>query len=318
LLPRSLPALPTALVQHIQQDAPYVTVRTGIFPPVEPIKLRKRCKLLLPSVSGASTCLAATGCLGLGAKAMCAGFIVAAVAAVTALAQATTQKAVEFVDSLNTDRWNRVTRMPQPEQPPNAPWVPTSPAPSSCEAGNSCEIDPSGILLEVPPERASHLAGLAYRHGLDNILRGGLGTKLFKLVEPVLHRLLRSVVEAESAIAPVVCDIELLPWELELTNYSWNINFPAMRMAAVLHYTLENGEPRCSRAFMAFPDELIQRLLHCLQRQAQDWDLRELSPKFQGFTQPVQIEFELDFRWFAPNILQLDANIARARLDLPE
>jgi hypothetical protein len=317
LLPTSVPALPTSLVEQIQKDAPSVTVHTGFFPPVERIKRRRRCKLLLPSVSGASTCLAATGCLGLGVKAMCTGFIVAAATAAAALALATTQKAVEFVEHLNTERWNRVTRTPQPEQPPNAPWVP-APPPSPCEAGDGCEVGPRGIMLEVPPERASHLAGLAYRHWLDNVLEGGFSARLFKLVEPVLHKLLRTVVEAESAVAPVVCDIELLPWELELTNYSWNINFPAMRMAAVLHYTLENGEPRCSRAFMVFPDELIHRVLHCLKHQSRDWDLRELSPKFRGFTQPVHAEFELDFKWFAPNVLQLDANTARSRLDLPE
>jgi len=324
LLPPTLPALPTGLVQRIQEDVPYVTVHTGVLPPVEPVKLRRRCKLLLPSISGTSTCLACTGCLGLGVKAMCAGFVVAATTAAAALALAATQKTVEFLDSLNAERWNRVTRTPQPEQPPNAPWVPTPPAaaaaaaPSPCEAGNGCEAGPHGVVLEVPPERASHLAGLAYRHWLDNVLRGGLGARLFKLVEPVLHRLLRNVVEADSAVAPLVCDIELLPWELELPNYSWNIKFPAMRMATVLQYTLENGEPRCSRAFMVFPDELIHRLLHCLQRQALDWDLRELSPKFRGFTQPVHAEFDLSFKWFAPNVLQLDANTAKSRLDLPE
>jgi len=318
LLPPSMPALPTGLVQQIQEDAPYVTLHTGVLPTVEATKLRKRCKLLLPSVSGASTCLAATGCLGLGVKAMCTGFILAAATAAAALALAATQKTVEFLDSLNSERWDKVTRMPQPEQPPKAPWVPPPPTPSPPEAGNGFEVHPHGIVLEVPPERASRLAGLAYRHWLDNVLRGGLGAQLFKFVEPVLHRLLRSVVEAENAVAPVVCDIELLPWELELTNYSWNINFPAMRMATVLHYTLENGEPRCSRAFMVFPDELIHRLLHCLQRQARDWDLRELSPKFRGFTQPVHAEFELSFTWLAPNVLQLNANTARTRLDLPE
>jgi len=139
------------------------------------------------------------------------------------------------------------------------------------------------------------------------------------LVEPVLRALARSVLETgPESTAPVVFEVELEEWEIELENYSFNLTLPSMRFAVIFHLSLEGGAPRTTRFFAVLPDGLLDRVAKKLQSQVCRWDLRELDPRFAGFTQPAHVDFDLRFRWSEDGSPLIEGRSLRSRLDLPQ
>merc|ERR1711924_425989 len=100
-----------------------------------------------------------------------------------------------------------------------------------------------------------------------------------------------------------------------LEGCSFNLVFPPMRFALLLHLALDGGNPRCVRAFAALPDELVQAVARRLQDQILEWDLRELDPSFKGFTHPIHLDMQLEFRWPAKDTIQFKARSLSTRLD---
>mmetsp|Transcript_106722 Transcript_106722/g.297031 ORF Transcript_106722/g.297031 Transcript_106722/m.297031 type:complete len:799 (+) Transcript_106722:60-2456(+) len=349
LSPRSLPIMPPLLEEEFQKAVPSVKVCAEVFQPVEAIRLRRRHRwACLAEVATASSCLAAAGCCGLGAKAAGLACGAGLLACAVQLGRAATRLVMSWLNEWNAKCWANTTANPQPKQQGEeececsqcgrpvaavsggdraaaaaaasaAAAAAGGEAAKHCsEAGPAATATPRGVLLELAPADTARLAGLMRAYYLDDALRGGPGAWLLRLAEPALHAFMRSAVETEGSAAPVVFEVELDEWEMELEGYSWNLRFPSMRLAVLLHLSLDGGAPRCRRACIVLPDALLQRLVQSLRQQAVGWDLRELDPRFSGFTQPVHVAFDLEAKWTSPSVLRLDALGLRSRLDLPD
>jgi len=328
--PRSIPSVPLSLAEEIQRAFPDVTISAGSFPAVERIRLRRRQRRALPpQVAAASGCLAAAGCCGLGLKAAGVGCAAGLLAGAVELGRAATRLAMSWVDEWNAECWSDTTQRPQPADtmspsaPPEPARSPRSAAPSqsSCAPGAadaSSNGAPRGVVLEFAEADASHLAGMLRSYWFDDALRGGLRAFLLRMVEPAIRALVRSVVDTDGQVAPLVIEVETEEWEIELESYSFNLRLPSMRFAVILHIGLDGGVPKCRRAFVALPHELVHRVFKCLRDQIQQWDLRELDPRFSGFTKPVHVAFDVDVEWAEEQVMKLTASSVRARLDLPD
>ncbi|CAJ1359681.1 unnamed protein product [Effrenium voratum] len=121
----------------------------------------------------------------------------------------------------------------------------------------------------------------------------------------------RKVVDELTLVVPVDLD----PWEVTW-DFSQNLKLPSMRFAVVLHLDV-SASCRFSRVSAAFPEELTLNVARCLQEQIQQWDLREIDPRFAGFTQPARVTFDLEAEWISQQMLRLTTKNLGSRLDLP-
>ncbi|CAJ1428702.1 unnamed protein product [Effrenium voratum] len=221
---------------------------------------------------------------------------------------------------------------PQPPQP-TAPAPAPAPAPaaagsSDCASPRSPDISttassspppeessPSGrgVVLELPAADVERLGP----HALDFLeaaacpSRGWWGTLGQVLGRRWLFSSLRGVVDELTLVVPVDLD----PWEVTW-DFSQNLKLPSMRFAVVLHLDV-SASCRFSRVSAAFPEELTLNVARCLQEQIQQWDLREIDPRFAGFTQPARVTFDLEAEWISQQMLRLTTKNLGSRLDLP-
>jgi len=173
------------------------------------------------------------------------------------------------------------------------------------------------VVIELLEEDAARLGFLLRDYYMNTRWRKGFGTRCLQAMEPALCALARMVLETEGAVLPVIFEVELDEWEIELEGYAFNLRMPSMRMAMVFHLDMHQSAPRTRRVFAVLPDELLANVVQKLQDQIPEWDLRELDPRFAGFRQPVHLNLQLCAAWPKSDEFRLEAKQLRARLDLP-
>eukprot|EP00913_Durusdinium_trenchii_P029818 g27943.t1 len=154
-----------------------------------------------------------------------------------------------------------------------------------------------GVVLELPPAAVERLSP----HACDYLLRS-VTSKQQSWWSSMCHLLRRrwllsAVNAAVDEPLPLVLPIDLDPFEVSLDGYSFDLKMPSMRFAVVFQMEVTANSCHFVRVFAAFPDQLIQNLARSLQEQIQQWDLRELDPRFAGFTQPALVSFDLEMEW---------------------
>lgn len=171
----------------------------------------------------------------------------------------------------------------------------------------SALAEPHGIVFEWLPEQVESWPARAY------ILREWyryhwLGWFVWFFEAPLLRRFVSRAIPGTS--------IELaipIPVPAASTNYLW---LPDIRVLLIIE--LNFSDHRWLRSIKAaMIDGMAEQILHCVRRQLLPKDLRELDPKLQDFSQPIELDFELALNWLAQNKLQVELHDLQTTLHLP-
>jgi len=333
--PRRLPPLSEEALQELQNAFPNMTVASGplTMPPEISTKSRQRT---LPEGSSTVSCWAFAGCLGLGTKVGMLACTAGALMGAAEAGRAVVRRVAECVNQRNMLIWDHAILRPQPTaegSDNNSVASSSSSAPPesngenihspNSNASSGLPDSAPGFVLEITADDVERLDPLARNYFLEAVSpERGPACSLRALFRSFSHRwlldTLRETVDTEHP-QPFVVDVDLDPWEVELESYSFNLKLPRMRFAFVFHLDLtRKGEStHIVRAYVAFSDDWLSNLLQSFRDQLLGWDLRELDPRFAGFTQPVYAAFDLDCSWASPDTLRLVGRALKTRLDLP-
>eukprot|EP00435_Cladocopium_sp_Y103_P046149 s2722_g13.t1 len=332
--PREFPALSDEEKQEGQAAFPSITVQHRSLDAPEPIRLKPR---RMPMASTSCWSFAAlAGLCGLakvGAGACAAG----CVAGVAQLGHSVVRTVIDSIGHGNARRWQSAVVAPQPAQTPSAassggglstsdsgtqPKESPKETPTGKGSDDTAECTGTtlaghGVVLELPSEAVERLSPYL----CDYLLRAVTSNQKsswWRALRRLLGRrwLLSAVHSAIKDPLPLVLALDLDPWEVELDGYSFNLQMPSMRFAVVLQVEVSSIGCSFVRAFAAFPDELVENLIRCLQEQMQGWDLREMDPRFAGFTQPARVAFDLEVDWPSSSEIRFMAKKLNSRLDL--
>eukprot|EP00439_Symbiodinium_sp_Y106_P052562 s2087_g7.t1 len=349
LAPGKLPTPSEEEKEEVRQTCPTLTVRNRPLDAPDPIRLKPR------PLSGACGCLSLTAvaaACGLGTKVGAAACLGAAAAGAMELARSAVRYAVDCVSADNARRWRTAVVEPQPDFGATSPgllsghlvstsqWVALQRAcasQSSSPAGSDPPGQPadppsaesSGVVLEIPRGEVDRLNPFACDYVRRSMFPSSATSSLCACLEPFARRwLISTVSEAVESPVPLVLEVDLDPWQVPLEGYNFDLKMPSMRFALVVHVDTSHRRARFVRAFCAFPTELIDNITRCLQERSLDiakfraldqirqWDVREMDPRFDGFTQPAHVDLELQAAWSAPSLLRLTARNLSCRLAL--
>lgn len=321
LAPGKLPTPSEEEKEEVRQTCPTLTVRHRPLDAPDPIRLKPR------PLSGACGCLSLTAvaaACGLGTKVGAAACLGAAAAGAADLARSAVRYAVGCVSADNARRWRTAVVEPQPDFGATSPGACASQ--SSSPAGSDPPSQPidappaesSGVVLEIPRGEVDRLNPFACDYVRRSMFPSSATSSLCACLEPFTRKwLISTVSEAVESPVPLVLEVDLDPWQVPLEGYNFDLQMPSMRFALVVHVDISDKRARFVRAFCAFPTELIDNIARCLQDQIRQWDVREMDPRFDGFTQPAHVDLELQASWGAPSLLRLTARNLSCRLDLP-
>ncbi|CAL1137931.1 unnamed protein product [Cladocopium goreaui] len=184
------------------------------------------------------------------------------------------------------------------ESPKETPTEKGSDDTAECTGTTGTTLPGHGTVLELPSEAVERLSPYLCDYLLRAVTSNQKSSWRRALWRLLGRRwLLSAVHSAMKDPLPLVLALDLDPWEVKLDGYSFNLKMPSMRFAVVLQVEVSSIGCSFVRAFAAFPDELVVNLVRCLQEQMQGWDLREMDPRFAGFTQPARVGFDLEVDW---------------------
>lgn len=336
--PREFPALSDEEKQEGQAAFPSITVQHRSLDAPEPIRLKPR-RMPVASTSCWSFAAVAGLCgltkVGFGA---CAAGCLAGAAQ---LGHSAVRTVIDSIGHGNARRWQSAVVAPQPAQTPAAssgalqglsssdsgtlpkespketPTEKGSDDTAECTGTTGTTLPGHGTVLELPSEAVERLSPYLCDYLLRAVTLNQKSSWRRALWRLLGRRwLLSAVHSAMKDPLPLVLALDLDPWEVKLDGYSFNLKMPSMRFAVVLQVEVSSIGCSFVRAFAAFPDELVVNLVRCLQEQMQGWDLREMDPRFAGFTQPARVGFDLEVDWPSSSEIRLTAKKLNSRLDL--
>merc|ERR1712232_560514 len=177
----------------------------------------------------------------------------------------------------------------------------------ACAGSPSAPDEPQGIVFEWPPDQVENWPAREYI--LNEWYRyHWLGWFVWMFERPLLRRFVSRAIPDKT--------IELaipIPVPAASSNYLW---LPDIRVLLIIE--LNFSDHRWLRSVKAaMVDGMAEQILHCCRMQLLPKDLRELDPKLQDFSQPIELNFEIVLNWLAQNKLQLELHDLRTKLYLP-
>lgn len=178
-----------------------------------------------------------------------------------------------------------------------------------------------GIVLEVPEGEMRTIAYLAELYIRSRLLGRQHSCGCFiGCLQPILRKWAASLLEPEQAAAvPFIIDIEVPCFTMEPTERRpFEMEMPTMRYTLFLELSLTGTGPCLTRARLFTSDDAVDALLDSVHNQLQDWDLRKLDARLQGFTRPVHIQYRMTQSWNdAAGHLEVQVPNLQCQLHLP-
>lgn len=264
--------------------------------------------------AGAASCLCCAGYLGcgLGIKVGAAGCLAGLCAAGAQMARTARQKLVPWLNARNASVWNASSK----QDGADGRAAPARGS-SGCSTGDT--VEQSGVVVELPQHDLEALEPHVHGYLLDQLFPSRFPRCLAEFLEPRLRRWAASTLQ-EGEATMFVFHLEFTKEQDVPVGKEKNVllripPYPLLVLVDVAPAGTGMGcGPLVRRIRVAISDAEIQRILDVVTEQVAKWDLRELDPRFNGFTQPVQAEFKLDLRW--PGASKGEVVVSDFKLDL--
>ncbi|OLP83346.1 hypothetical protein AK812_SmicGene35913 [Symbiodinium microadriaticum] len=242
---------------------------------------------------------------------------------------------VAWFNKVNTDAWQRTslpvvplrTQVQDCQEAPQDPESPEPPPPPSVQfLAESLEpraqyeaFEPQGIIFEWP-------SGLLEEVRAAEIFRDYILSEWMTPSRPlnwlhplpwILHLLelpLRELFNDcfEDQVVPLV-----IPIELAAGTYSSGIWLPEIRVMLVLW--MQFTDRRYVKGIEAvIVDGMLDQIANVVKVQLVPEDLREMDPRLRGFTEPVNLGFDVAIRWAGEEKMYVEFKDLKVRLGLPK
>jgi len=172
-----------------------------------------------------------------------------------------------------------------------------------------------GLILDMDEADAALLVQLVRDHIVSNIRCGCLAAPLLRMMLPRLKAMFRRW-GTEWQTVPFVMDVETGDLDLETQTWPDGLKLPSLRIAILCDLNIVGTE--ASQVQVVIPDGLLDQFAQRTRQQMEEIDLRTQDPRLAGFTEPLNLLFDLSLEWTELNELALELRNLRSTLYLPE
>jgi len=310
------------LVDAIQKALPSCTAYHQPMPKSAiPPRTRAQRRIGLPEVAATVSCVSVVGCLGFGMHTGFVACLAGCVAGLGAAHRTVKKNLVSWLNRSNAYVWEWMSEPVQPiakqGEDDNWPDVGTTcppwllkqmPEREKSLAQPASPQPPVGLVFEFP-ELDVYDAGTYIRGYILNqwYRRHWLGWLLWAFERPLLLKFLNDAFSgggAEVAIPiPVPAGSSSLYW------------LPDIRVLLILELNWSKKPNYVRKVKVAMVDGQVEQIAHTLRRQLLPEDLRELDPRLEEFSSPIELELDFHMEWPQDQNLHLEFSNVHMRLD---